>query len=163
MLNNAAPNLILPPSCDAPPKDTTTERWATVGRKGDLVVELHFGHFLDQHTREAALLIYARDPRRGVFIPLRQMYAWAEIAAARNMMATDLVLMAETIYGFATRDDAMRLLDAVMEFMEDLKNSPLPPTKKCRSLDYFLEDIDRELEGGHMFFEIGGERVRMGA
>lgn len=156
------PNLILPPSFDSGPGAVTTERWATIGRKGDLVIELHFGHFLDKHKQEAALLVYSRDPSRGVFIPVRQMWAWAEIAKARNMMATDLVVMAEQIYGFATRNDCMRLLDAVMEFLEDLKNSPLPPRKKCKSLDYFLEEIDRDLEGGHMFFEVGGERIRMG-
>jgi hypothetical protein len=156
------PNLILPPGFDDGPASVTTERWETVGRKGDLVIELHFGNFVDRHTKEAALLVYSRDPSRGVYVPLRQMWAWNELAGARNVMATDLVTMAERIYGFATHDDTIRLLDAVMEFLEDLKDSPLPPRKKCRSLDYFLEEVDRDLEGGHMFYEVGGERIRMG-
>lgn len=154
--------LILPASYDQAPTQSQTERHSAVGRKGDLVVELHFGHFTDHQKREAALFVYARDPKRGVFIPLQLMWAWNEMAAARNMMATDLVSLAEQVYGFATQMDCMRLLDAVMEFMEDLKNSPLPPKGQCKNLDYFLEEVDRATEGGHMFYEVNGERVKMG-
>lgn len=154
--------LILPSSFDSAPTKTTTDRWEHVGRKGDLVIELHFGNFVDKHTREAALFVYSRDPKRGVYVPLRMMWAWSEMASARDMMATDLVTMAEQVYGFVTKMDCMRLLDAVMEFMDDLKDSPLPPRGKCKSLDYFLEEVDRDLEGGHMFYEVGGERIKMG-
>lgn len=151
-------SLILPASYDDAPRDIKTERHSHVGRKGDLVVELHFGNFVDEHAREAALFIYARDPKRGIFVPLRNMHQWATMADA-VIPPPVLHQLAEQIYGFVTQMDCFRLLDAVMEFMQDLKDSPLPPRNQSKSLDYFLEDVERATEGGSFFVERGGQAI----
>lgn len=142
------------------PIDVKTERWQHVGEKGDLRVELHYGNFIDQHTRECALYVcHKSNPTRGVFVPLRMMWAWNEFSQARSMMATAVYQMAERIWGFVTSDDCYRLLDTVLDYLEDLKNSPPPPQMRCDSLDYFLERVERETDGGSFFVEVGGEPV----
>lgn len=124
-----------------------------VGRKGDLVVELHYGKFGGNQS-EAALFIYrANHHARGVFVPMHSLWAFAE----RDALHTLIPPLADRVFTFVTRMDCYRLLDAILDFLEDLKNAPPNPALfKDRSLDAFLESCDRE--GLSFFVERGGER-----
>lgn len=131
-----------------------TIRWSHVGVKGDLVVELHYGRF-GTNAREAALYLYrARAPLDGVFVRMGDLWAFAERDAIHTLIPT----LAAKVYGFVTKLDCFRLLDAIMDYLEDLKNArPDPRTFRDRSLDRFLEGCDRD--GVEFFVERNGERT----
>lgn len=124
-----------------------------VGRKGDLVVELHYGKF-GQKSREAALFLYqVNHVDRGVYVPMHALWAFAE----RDALHTLIPPLADRVFPFVTRMDCFRLLDAVLDFIEDLKNAkPDPALFKDRSLDAFLESCAQE--GLEFFVQRGDER-----
>ena len=136
-------------------QDARTTRHSHIGRKGDLVVELHYGDFKTGRRREAALFVYqVNRPQYGVFVPMGDLWAYAE----RDAMHTIIPPIADRVYAFATRDGCFRLLDAILDFLEDLKNArPDPELFKDRSLDAFLESCAQE--GLEFFTEIDGKRT----
>lgn len=98
--------------------------YSHVGKVGDLIGILTQAKFDATGKTEPCLVIAAAsNPReRHVFIPMSQM--WRMVDPHQNaMMARAL---AEKLYGFTTKFDAMRVVDALYEFAEDLKNAPPP-------------------------------------
>lgn len=101
-----------------------TKNYRFIGRKGDLVA------FLTQSKIEAGgkevpvmILANARQPReRQIMFPLAQLWKVMEPRA----LAEVAIPLAKHLYGFVTRDDPVRVLDALLEFGEDLKNAPAP-------------------------------------
>lgn len=96
-----------------------------IGRKGDLVAFLaQFPLSADDRREHPVLLLAnARTPReRRIMFPLRQLWQVVEPRA----LADVAIPLAQHLYGFVTRDDAFRVLDALLEFAEDLKNAPTP-------------------------------------
>ncbi|GEM_PF-5438259 len=135
---------------------SVSRRYSFVGGKGDLVIELHYGDFgTPNHRHEAALWLCRRgNPQAGVYVKLGDMWRFAERDALSEMVPP----LARQIWGFVTKDDCFRLLDAIMDFMEDLKNSPPDPDMfKDRSLDAFMERCAQD--GLDFFVERGGKRV----
>lgn len=131
-----------------------TERHTHVGRKGDLVVELHYGQFRAGKKHEAAMYLYqVNHPERGVYVPMTSLWAFAE----RDALHTLIPPLAEQVFVISTKHDCFRLLDAIMDYLEDLKNAPPDPAQfKDRSLDAFLESCARE--GLEFFVQRGDER-----
>lgn len=131
-----------------------TTRHSDVGKKGDLTVELHYGDFQTGHGRQAALYIWRAKQSEGVFIPLSAMWQYAEHDAL-NVMVKPL---AKKLYGFVTKQDEIRLLDAALDYLEDLRKSPPDPELfKDRSLNAFLESCADE--GLDFFVDVNNERV----
>ena len=97
--------------------------YRAIGRKGDLVA------FLTEMKIEAGgkvepvlMLANSRAPReRQVAFPLKQLWLIREDNILR--IVSDL---AKHLYGFVTKNDEYRVLDALLEFGEDLKNAPTP-------------------------------------
>ena len=143
-----------------------------VGVKGDLRVELHYADVNDGHGRQACLYVFRqRDPKGGVLVPFAGLWRYREeadgltrylrgreldAAASAEVIQLNSRLLAKHLYGFVTKQDEIRVLDAIMDYAEDLKNhKPEPGTDK--SLDEFLEECERE--DAPFFLEIGGRRV----
>lgn len=138
--------------------EAITTRHSHVGQKGDITVELHYGDFDTGHGRQAALYLYRRGrDTEGVYVPLSMMWQFAERDALHVMIPP----MAEKVFGFVTWQDQFRLLDAILDYLEDLRKSPPDPSLfKDRSLNAFLESCAAEGVG----FEVRkggrhGERV----
>lgn len=139
---------------EKPAAERTTIRHGWVGKKGDLTVELHYGDFDTGHGRQAALYLYRGDASKGVFVPLSALWMYAE----RNALHVMIPPLAEQLYGFVTQQDQVRVLDAVLEYFEDLQKSPPDPNLfKDRSLDAFRESCDRE--GLEVYVDVGGKRL----
>jgi hypothetical protein len=132
-----------------------TTRHSHVGKKGDLTVELHYGDFKTGHKRQAALYLFRHGhEKEGLFIPLSDMWMYAEKDALHVMIPP----MAKHLYGFVTQMDQTRVLDAVLDFLDDLRKSPPDPELfKDRSLDAFLQSC--EDEGLEFFATVNGQRV----
>jgi hypothetical protein len=122
--------------------EAITTRHGHVGQKGDLTVELHYGDFDTGHGRQAALYVYSRNRQAdGAFIPLSMMWQFAEREALHMMIPP----MAERVFGFVTKQDQFRLLDAILDYLDDLRKSPPDPNLfKDRSLKAFLQSCADE-------------------
>lgn len=132
----------------------TTIRHSFVGKKGDLTVELHYGDFGTGHGRQAALYLYARDESQGVYVPLSSLWMYTIKDRLYDMVKP----LAARLYAFTTRMDETRVLDAVLEYFEDLQKSPPDPDLfRDRSLAAFQESCAKE--GLEFFVDIGGKRM----
>ena len=111
---------------------SSSARITDTGRKGDLRVG--FGFERIQGNPQACMYLYAaRSPRQVAMIPLRLMYLFDE--RDRNPITKEPECMpkvrqaAEAIYGAPpTTSEVTRVLDAITDFMTDLKNMPPPST-----------------------------------
>lgn len=144
--------LVMPPSYDTR-TEVTTEKHSHVGRKGDLTIELHYGDFGDGRGKQPALHIYHLTPSRGAFLPLSDMWQCME----REAFVVMAKPIADRCYGFVTRDDMVRVMDALLEYLDDLRQAPPAPKFRYKKLDDFLESCERE--GLSMFVDINGERL----
>ena len=135
--------------------ERTTVKHKHLGRKGDLTVELHYGDFDTGHGRQAALYLYrTAHEADGVYVPLSAMWQYAERRAFELLIPT----LAARIYPFVTKFDLFRVMDAIREYLDDLRQSPPDPNLfKDASLDAFLESC--EDEGLEFFAERGGKRI----
>lgn len=108
-----------------------------VGRKGDLAVELHYGDFGTGHGRQAALyLARERHPDDGVYVPLSEFWKFME----RDAFDVMIPPLAKKLYPFLTRFDLFRVMDALLEYLDELRKSPPDPDiYRDRSLNAFLE------------------------
>ncbi|KLD65432.1 hypothetical protein [Dyella japonica] len=140
---------------DVAASERTTTRHSFVGRKGDLTVELHYGDFGTGHGRQAALYIFqGRKEKDGVFIPLSAMWMYAERDALHVMVPH----LAKQLWGFVTQQEQIRLLDAILDYLGDLRKSPPDPQLfEDKSLDRFLEGCEEE--GLHFFVDVNNKRV----
>lgn len=142
-----------------------TRRHSFVGVKGDLRVELHYADVRDGAGRQACLYLFrARAPKDGVLVPFGELWRYRDEAGRRSMdvdasaevIGRSAKALSAQLYGVSTRTTEFRVLDAIMDYAEDLKNHrPEPGLDK--TLDQFLEECDREDLG--FFVEVGGKRV----
>ena len=121
-----------------------------VGRKGDLTVSLVYAQVDRNNEREACMKLEHPSGRRAL-IPMTGMWRWNE----PQFMAELAGRTAKHLYQFVTAYDCHRVLDAVLDFIEDLKNHP-PEPGQDRTMDQFLEDCDRD--GLQFWVEYNGER-----
>ena len=100
------------------------KRYAKIGQKGDLHVflsEVKVNQFA--RLQPCLVLANARNPReRHVKIPLSHLWQMLE----PNALASAAPEIAAHVYGFVTSDDCFRVLDAIIEYAEDLKNAKPP-------------------------------------
>lgn len=130
-----------------------TRRHSHVGSKGDLRVELHFADVKDGRGEQACLYIFQFSrPNDGVLVPFAGMWHFAE----RNAIHQVVRPLAAKLYPFTTQQDEFRVLDAVLDYLQDLKDHP-PQVGQDKTLDQFLEECDRE--DSPFFLEVNGERV----
>lgn len=143
-----------------------------VGVKGDLRIELHYADVKDGHGRQACLYVFRhRDPKGGVLVPFSGLWVYREEAdglarylrgreldttATAAVMERSSRRLAAHLYGIATKQDEIRVLDAIMDYAEDLKNHK-PEPGQDKTLDQFLEECDRD--DTPFFLEVGGVRI----
>lgn len=159
-----------------------SRRHSFIGVKGDLRVELHY---IDLATtsmalavrhahcgREACLYVFkVSAPKNGVLVPMCQMWEFLPREIGKKASLDDRAMaervarnargVAKQLYGVATQSDEFRVLDVMVDYLEDLKNHP-PETGMDKTLDEFLAEVHEDTEGGEFFFEINGERVHLG-
>lgn len=145
----------LQPGAGNDERNNPTIRHSYIGRKGNLRVELHYGDFHTGHGRQAALYIHVDGkPKDGVFVPLSTMWMYAEREALHLMIPP----LARQLYGFVTHDDQVRVLDAVLDYLDDLRKSPPEPGfLQDHSLEQFVKGC--EDEGLTFFAEKNGQRI----
>lgn len=130
-----------------------SRRHSFVGVKGDLRIELHYADVNDGAGRQACLyLFHAHRAKDGVLIPFGGMWQYAE----RDALDKVVKPVTAKLYPFVTRQDEFRVLDAILDYLQDLKDHR-PETGMDKSLDEFLEECDRE--DSPFFLEIDGKRV----
>lgn len=138
-----------------------TIRHGFVGVKGDLRVELHYADLKDGQGDQACLYVFRfRDPKGGVLVPFTRMWMFdirfGQADIDEDKLARVCMALANQLYGFATKQDQHRVLDAVVDYMDELKDHK-PPPGMDKTLDQFLEECEREDLG--FYFEVNGERV----
>ncbi|MEO7198593.1 MAG: hypothetical protein ABIY56_00065 [Dokdonella sp.] len=134
--------------------ERTTVMHKHLGVKGDLTVQLHYGDFDTGHGRQAALYIFRAHADKGVYVPLSAMWQYLERAALHILIP----VLAEQLYTVVTKFDQIRVMDAVMDYLDDLRKSPPDPLQfKDKSLDKFLEGC--EDEGLNFFVDVRGKRI----
>lgn len=108
-----------------------------VGKKGDLtafITDIDVG----ARKREPALLLAAKTnpTERHVYIPMSQLWvlldpddpdSYPQTLINRKNQQIAVNAMTERLYGFVTKDDGYRVLDAIYEFAQDLVHAK-PPT-----------------------------------
>lgn len=148
---------LLKPGIGNDEADNPTIKHSYIGSKGDLRVELHYGDFHTGHGRQAALYIHHfAKPADGVFVPLSAMWMYAERDTLHEMIPT----LGRQLYGFDTRQDQFRILDAILDYLDDLRKAPPEPRFMTdRSLNAFLESCADE--GLGFFVERNGKRDRL--
>jgi hypothetical protein len=130
-----------------------SRRYKHVGVKGDLRIELHFADVNDGHGSQACLYIaHMLRPKDGVLVPFAGMWRYAQAGALDTVVRP----LAKHLYNFVTRMDEIRVLDAVLDYLQDLKDHP-PEPGHDKSLDDFLAECDEE--DTPFFLEINGERI----
>lgn len=134
--------------------ERTTIKHSHLGRKGDLTVELHYGDFDTGHGKQAALYLFRAHYDRGVYVPLSAMWQYLEREAMHKLVPP----LAAQLYTVVTKFDQFRVLDAIMDFLDDLRKSPPDPALFAdRSLQSFIKSCeDEDLE---FFVERGGKRI----
>lgn len=112
----------LMPTLVALRKDRTTTTF--VGRKGDLTCWLTHVDLPARKSEPAMLLAATTDPaNRHVYILLSEL--WVVLEHTRNVKL--IQRLTARLYGFPTKQDEFRVLDALFDFAEDLKNAKPPP------------------------------------
>ncbi len=133
--------------------ERVTTRHSHVGQKGDITVELHYGDFGTGHGRQAALKLFVRGKEHlGTYVPLSDLWKFTEAEALHALVP----VLARQIYGFVTKQDQLRTLDAILDYLDDLRKSP-PDQIKDRTLDQFLESCAEE--GLDFFVDVNNKRV----
>lgn len=144
---------------------TETIRHSVLGTRGDLVVELHYGDFGTGAGREAALCIFRkRDSERSapVYVPLSCLWMYVEGKQGQfnDSFAVMIPELCHRLYGQVTKSDAFRVMDAIIDFLDDLRKSP-PDTAVFadETLKSFLTELnDNDLE---FWMEVGGKRTTL--
>lgn len=105
------------------------KRSTYIGRKGDITVFLTEVEMAARKKEPALLLAHRGDPsNRHVYVLLRELWLLldpTDIHAAKAQ-AEAIGAMTERLFGFVTKDDTYRVLDAIYDFADDLKNAKPP-------------------------------------
>lgn len=111
---------------------SSMSRITDTGRKGDLRILFGFERF--EGVPQPHMYIHAaHSPRQMAAVPLKLMYLFDErdrVGPNREPKCMrEVRRLAEAIYGqLPSKQECHRVLDAVTEFMTDLKNMP-PPSR----------------------------------
>jgi hypothetical protein len=142
--------------------EATTRRHSLLGKRGDLSVELHYGDFQTGAGNEAALYISRRTASGeevGIYIPLSCLWMYVEGRGGsfNDSFHTMIPPLCERLYGMVTRSGCMNTMDAIIDYLDDLRKSP-PDVEfmRDRSLKSFLAECDKEEV--EFFVEIDGKR-----
>ena len=100
------------------------KNFTPIGRKGDLLCFLTEITIAGAGKAEPALVLANhRNPReRHTYILLSQMWAFAEPQAMTKIAPQ----LAVKLYGFVTKQDCFRIIDAFYDFADDLRKAPPP-------------------------------------
>ncbi|MGH8117414.1 MAG: hypothetical protein ACREPJ_08940 [Rhodanobacteraceae bacterium] len=144
---------------------TESVRHSHLGRKGDLIVELHYGDFGTGHGREAALCLYrhrlgSAGPK--VYVPLSCLWMYVEGRAGQfnDSFAVMIPALCARVYGTATKAECYNMMDAIVEYLDALRKAP-PDVAIFRdnTLKSFLAGLnDNDLE---FWVEVGGKRTTL--
>lgn len=123
---------------------SSVSRITDTGRKGDLRIAFGFARF--QGVAQPHMYIQTvRSPNACAAVPLKLMYLFDERERVgprkEPKCLPEVTRLAEAIYGhLPSRAEIYRVLDAVTEFMTDLKNMPPPSTwRDTSTLERMLE------------------------
>lgn len=107
-----------------------------VGRKGDLIATITDVEVTTWKRVPMLVLAHRNDPvNRQVMIPMESLWLLLSPEIPDDLRATlanrerqrqAILALAERLFGFATRFDCERVLDALFDFAEDLKNAKPP-------------------------------------
>lgn len=144
---------------------TETICYSVLGSRADLVIELHYGDFGTGAGREAALcLVRKRDKSHStpVYVPLSclWMYVQGKKGEFNDSFAVMIPELCKRLYGQVTKSDAVRVMDAIIDFLDDLRKSP-PDTEVFadEGLKSFLQELDdNDLE---FWVEVDGKRTTL--
>lgn len=132
-----------------------TKRTSYVGAKGDLTCFISDVD-LPARKKEPALLLVARtDPtNRHVYVLLSELWRLCDPATPGEVAAQKAAILAmcERLYGFVTRQDCYRVLDAIYDFAQDLKDAKPP---RGYSLNEWLQALAED----DMAFNFNGVTV----
>jgi len=116
---------------------SSTARITDTGRKGDLRIGFGFERQPPRGEAEACMYLYAvRSPRQVACIPIRQMWMFDTRTEADRDKAGEYKALehartvAKAVYDTQNPSemDVHRCLNAIEDFMTDLKNMPPPST-----------------------------------
>jgi hypothetical protein len=116
---------------------SSTARITDTGRKGDLRIGFGFERQPPRGEPEACMYLYAaRSPRQVASIPIRQMWMFDTRTEADRDKTGEYEAMkyartvAKAVYDTQNPSDmdTRRCLNAIEDFMTDLKNMPPPST-----------------------------------
>jgi hypothetical protein len=142
--------------------DATTKRHSLLGKRGDLTVELHYGDFGTGAGHEAALYVSRKTAAgdvNGVYVPLSCLWMYVEGRSGNFNDSFERMIppLCDRLYGVITRSGLMNTMDAIIDYLDDLRKSP-PDAEfmRDRSLKSFIARCDKEeLE---FFVETNGKR-----
>lgn len=128
-----------------------TMRHSHLGTKGELTIELHYGDFQTGHGRQAALFLWRRGHYEdGVFVPLSEMWRFGHTTAQQAVAFATFVpeLTAQLYGGLLVRSDMIRVMDAVLDYLDELRRSPPDPNlMKDPSYKRWMEEMaDQDME-----------------
>lgn len=142
--------------------ERTTRRHAVLGKRADLHVELHFGDFDTGAGNEAALYVWRRTASgdvNGIYVPMSCIWMYCEGKSGNFNDSFERMIptLTDRLYGVITRSGLMNTMDAIIDYLDDLRKSP-PDLQfmQDKSLKSFLADCDKEEM--EFFVEVGGKR-----
>lgn len=139
----------------------TSKRHSLLGKKGDLNIELHYGDFGTGAGHEAALYLWRTrtGSAEGVYVPLSCLWMYVEGKGTTFRDSWEVMIppLCERLYGITTRSGLMLVMDAIIDYLDDLRKSPPDMAVfQDRSLKSFIDECDKEEL--HFFYEVGGKR-----
>lgn len=145
--------------------EATSKRHSLLGQKGDLTVELHYGDFGTGAGNEAALYIWRNraGSAEGVYVPLSCLWMYVEGRAGNfnDSFHTMIPPLTERLYGVITKSGLMAVMDAIIEYLDDLRKSPPadPAFMGDRTLKSFIDECNKEEV--EFWVEVGGKRTSL--
>lgn len=128
-----------------------------IGRKGDLIAELHYLDLKDGrgHGVQAAMLIRrAHVNTAPIYVALCDAWQFREAVEGKGRTRRDRQIIAATkravdtmcvhLYGVLTESGVSHLVDMLLEYMDDLVHSPMLPARfrEDRTLAAFMRRCD---------------------
>ena len=105
-----------------------TKRSAYVGRKGNIVLWLTDIETAPRKSEPALLLVNRAATERNVYVRLGELWLLidpSDVHEADNQRIA-IHALTERLFGFVTKDDCFRVLDAIYEFAQDLVHAKPP-------------------------------------
>jgi hypothetical protein len=122
----------------------STTKTTFTGKKGDLRIGFGYRRVPGLGIEPTMYLWRAEAKNLMVDIPGRFMYLFDERDREQGKEPRCMPKcreIAEMLYGMMTKDGATRVLDAVSEFMTDLKN--MPPPNQHRDPEHYLSELKK--------------------